>query len=207
MTGPTNKSKQRKLEILKAAQELFNVRGFQDTSVDDIMKKAGAAKGVFYYYFKTKDQLLDALIEQNVAEAVRVASVIIENQSLNALQKLQYILIEEFKAGRTGSDPANHLHNIKKVDMHQRIIAGMVEKLSPVIAKVVEQGISEGLFKTEYTLEVTEIVLAGILFVTDLGIFKWSGEQYLRKIKASEVLIEKALGLESGSLVILSDLL
>ncbi|MCX8132234.1 MAG: TetR/AcrR family transcriptional regulator [Clostridia bacterium] len=207
MTGPTNKSKERKHEILKAAQELFNTRGFQDTSVNDIMKKVGVAKGVFYYYFKTKDQVLDTLVSENIMEIAEAMEEIVQKSDIDALQKLKFMLAEEFKASMKSDSPDNHLHNIKNVDMHQRVMVAMVEILAPIIARVVDQGIKEGIFKTEYSLEVCEIVISGIHFITDLGIFQWDREQYLKRVRASEELIEKALGIKQGSFAFLSDLL
>ena len=203
MTGSTDKSRNRKLKILKVAQELFNSDGFQETTVDDIMRGVGAAKGAFYYYFDTKEQVLDCLIDNSINKKVSAVSSVLEKPGMNALQKLQIILQEEFKTGMESYDPKNHVHNIKNVDMHQKIIAGMVERFAPLIGKVVEQGINEGRFRTEYPLEVSQIVVAGVHFVTDLGIFKWSAEQYLSRIKASEELIEKVLCIQKGSLSIL----
>lgn len=97
--------------------------------------------------------------------------------------------------------------NIKNVDMHQKILVGMVQRFAPIIAALIRQGINEGLFKTEYPLEVSEIIVAGVHFITDLGIFMWTREEYIKKVKASEELIEKALCIKQGSFAFLSDLL
>jgi AcrR family transcriptional regulator len=207
MVKSTNKSKQRRNEILQASQELFNKKGFHDTSINDIMKKVGAAKGVFYYYFETKDQILDTLIGQHIANIVETVEAALDKPGLNALEKLRCVLEEEFRLSMANYNPDNHIHNIKNVDMHQRILVGMVEKFSPVISELVKQGINEGLFKTDYPLEVSQIIVAGVHFVTDLGIFKWSGEEYTKRIKASEELIEKALCIKQGSFAFLSELL
>lgn len=207
MTKPTNKSKQRKNDILKATQALFISKGFQETSINDIMRKAGAAKGAFYYYFESKDQVLDILIQQQIDKIVLAVEKVLDQSGLNALQKLQRVLEEEFKANMEDYDPDNHLHSIKNVDMHQRILEGMVRRFAPVIAGVINQGIDEGLFKTEYPLEASEIIIAGVNFITDYGIFRWTRDEYLRRIKASEELIEKALSIEPGSFSFLSEML
>lgn len=207
MTKPTNKSKQRKIDILKTSQELFNSKGFQETSINDIMRKVGVVKGGFYYYFKTKDQILETLIEQQITNIEESVGRVLDHSGLNALQKLQCVLEEEFKASMEDYNPENHIHNIKNVDMHQRILVGMVQRFAPIIAALVEQGVKEGLFKTDYPLEVSEIIVAGVHFITDLGIFKWTKEEYIRKVKASEELIEKALCIKQGGFSFLSELL
>jgi hypothetical protein len=86
-------------------------------------------------------------------------------------------------------------------------MVSMVEKLAPVIGQVIRQGVDEGAFKTEHPLEVSEIIISGVHFITDLGIFNWNKEQYLKRVKASEELIEKALGIESGIFNFLTEML
>jgi AcrR family transcriptional regulator len=207
MSGQTKKSRERRQEILKAAQILFHIKGFQNTSINDIMKHIGAAKGVFYYYFETKEQVLDTLVDMLINETVVAMSIVLERADMNALQKLKYILQEEFRISMENITPDYHIHNIKNVDMHQKIFVSMVNKQAPLIGQIVEQGIQEGIFKTKYPLEVSEIIIAGTHFITDLGIFDWNKEEYLRRIRASEELIEKALCIEEGSLHFLSEML
>ena len=52
--------------ILDAASRLIHVRGFNNTSVDDILRESGVGKGNFYYYFKSKDELGFAILERSV---------------------------------------------------------------------------------------------------------------------------------------------
>ena len=54
MAKPNMKSK-----IVDAAWELFYEKGYNDTTVEDIIKLSGTTKGSFYYYFGSKDSLLD----------------------------------------------------------------------------------------------------------------------------------------------------
>lgn len=50
-----------KEKIVNAAWELFHIKGYEDTTVEDIIAAAGTSKGTFYYYFERKDSLLDTL--------------------------------------------------------------------------------------------------------------------------------------------------
>ena len=50
-----------KNQIMEAAWELFLEKGYEKTTVNDIIKKAGTSKGGFYYYFKAKEELLKIL--------------------------------------------------------------------------------------------------------------------------------------------------
>ena len=54
----------RKNEILDAAGILFSEKGYDNTSVTDIMNAVGIAKGTLYHHFKSKEDIMDALIKR-----------------------------------------------------------------------------------------------------------------------------------------------
>ena len=60
----------RMTEILDAAEELFYVRGYHETAVSDIVKSNGVAQGTFYYYFKSKEEVLEALINRQISKFI-----------------------------------------------------------------------------------------------------------------------------------------
>lgn len=57
-------TEERKDEILDAALEVFSEAGLQEASVDDVVERAGLSKGTLYWYFKSKDSLISALIRR-----------------------------------------------------------------------------------------------------------------------------------------------
>jgi AcrR family transcriptional regulator len=67
--GDASPAKERKrLKLIRAATELFVAQGYRKTSVDEVAKRAGVAKGTVYLYFKTKGELLlGAIIEEKKA--------------------------------------------------------------------------------------------------------------------------------------------
>jgi AcrR family transcriptional regulator len=58
--------------LLEAAKELFAARGMQSTAVAEVAERADIATGSFYSYFRTKDELLDALLEEEFAAQLRL---------------------------------------------------------------------------------------------------------------------------------------
>ena len=58
MTIETENQKSVKGRIVAAAWQLFYEKGYNGTTVDDIIDLSGTSKGSFYYYFNTKDELL-----------------------------------------------------------------------------------------------------------------------------------------------------
>lgn len=62
---------ERRDEILAAARALFADRGIARTSISDIAEHVGITRGLIYHYFTAKDELVDAVLEQYIAEVVR----------------------------------------------------------------------------------------------------------------------------------------
>ena len=56
------KGERRRQELLRIAYSMFISRGYENTSVDDIIEEAGIAKGTYYYYFESKEQMLEEVI-------------------------------------------------------------------------------------------------------------------------------------------------
>ncbi|MEI3178564.1 MAG: helix-turn-helix domain-containing protein [Lachnospiraceae bacterium] len=57
-------AEERKNEILDVAERLFGEKGFDNTSTNDILEEIGIARGTLYYHFKSKEDILDAMIER-----------------------------------------------------------------------------------------------------------------------------------------------
>ena len=63
----------RRNEILDKAESLFEVKGYNKTTVNDILREVNIAKGTFYYYFKSKEEVLDAVIDRYLEIALEWA--------------------------------------------------------------------------------------------------------------------------------------
>ena len=75
------KGEKRKQELLKIAYDMFLSRGYENTSVDEIIAGAQIAKGTFYYYFPSKEQLLEAVIDMMIGSEAETVRQITENQA------------------------------------------------------------------------------------------------------------------------------
>jgi len=85
--GKVDENKQQKLEALyKNAYDLFLTQGIEKTSISDIAKKAGVAKGTFYLYFTDKYDIRDQLIAKTADKLFRKASIAMENEHIPSLE-------------------------------------------------------------------------------------------------------------------------
>lgn len=186
---------ERRNEILDAAQELFMNKGFEETSVSDIVKKVGVAQGTFYYYFDSKDTILNAILDRFMAYINGVFKDIAENPELDALQKLQTMLnFDEIFQFALGADTLTaYVHREENIALHQRFMEKIFAALTPTIAEVIRQGVSEGHFNTAYPVETVEILLMGLG-----GYFHryYFGDQqvFLSKARAMEDILERLFG-------------
>lgn len=67
------KKEKKRIALLNTAFELFTVKGFSQTSINDIVEKAGVAKGTFYLYFKDKDDIRNQLISSKASQIFKNA--------------------------------------------------------------------------------------------------------------------------------------
>jgi AcrR family transcriptional regulator len=68
-------------EFIAAAARLFRANGFDAVSVDDIVSATGVAKGTFYLYFKTKADIVQAVLEKSLRELDQRTSAALANSS------------------------------------------------------------------------------------------------------------------------------
>lgn len=158
MARPVKKSpEQWKKEILDAAQKLFLSKGYEETAVSDIMEAAGGAKGMFYRFFQSKEEVMHALgnrmfFENNPFELIR------ERDDLNGLQKIRLLLT------LNRSDEERNRLNMEAVGILKdpRILAAAVEEnrrvLTPLWRALLEEGKKDGSVESEYTRELAELL-------------------------------------------------
>lgn len=198
MVRIVKKSAERKADILKAARYLFQTKKYDKTTMQDVMETLGIAKGTIYHYFKSKEALLEAVIEDIVDQHIKHIQSILKQAKGNALTKMQ-ILAEKGNISTDNPEFLEELHQRGNEAMHIRILAATLIKLFPLYAALIEQGCKEGIFQTDSPLESAELLLSGMQFLTDMGIYPWPEEDLIRRVQAFPKIIEKQLNAPEGS--------
>lgn len=192
MVRVVKKPEERRREIVSASRSLFLKKGYENTTMQDVMTILQIAKGTTYHYFKSKEELLEAVVEDMAAEYMTAVETALNNCQGNALDKMRVL----FFAGRMPSeqkDAIKNLHISGNMGMHVRLLAVTLTRLAPLYASVISQGCEEGLFHTEHPLECAEILLAGIQFITDTGCYPWNEQDLKRRTKSIPAVIENQL--------------
>ena len=169
---------ERRKEILETAERLFITKGYTKTTVNDILKEIGIAKGTFYHYFKSKEEVMDEIIMRIIKEDVAKAKVIVSNPNIPVLEKLFRVLIEQSpKSGDVKDKMIEQFHQPNNAEMHQKSLVQSIILLSPVLTEVLEQGIEEGIFSTSYPQETIELLLSSAQVIFDDGLFQWKPKE------------------------------
>jgi AcrR family transcriptional regulator len=191
----------RKREIIKAARDLFQKGDYESTTMQAIMDELNIAKGTIYHYFASKEELLEAVVEDLISERIQAKNEAInssEYKALDALEKLR--LFTTFnRLAEDNERILEELHRPGNTIVHTRQIGRFLTMLAPFYAEVIQEGCDQGLFKTDHPLECAEFLLAGIQFITDVGFYPWTDDQLARRMKAIPSLVEAQLGAPEGS--------
>lgn len=121
---------QRRAEILDTARRLFTTRGFQSTSVEDILTEVGIAKGTLYYHFSSKEEILRALIARTADGIADRARAIAEGRQ-PAVPKLLAIAAAA-RVDEPELELAEELHAPGNAEFHVLTIVETVRRLTPI---------------------------------------------------------------------------
>lgn len=193
---------ERKAEIVRAARHFIQSSEYEKMTLQDVMTRLKIAKGTIYHYFKSKEELLEAVVENIVNEYIEKMQILIQQIKGTALQKMQILL--ENKREVTSASILQQLHKKGNEAMHVRLLATSLIKQAPLYAQLIQQGCSEGVFETDRPLECAEFILSAVQFLTDMGIYPWPKEDLARRIQAFPKLIERQLKATPGSFDFLS---
>lgn len=189
---------ERRQEIVEAARDLFDRQGYRNTTIADVMDHLGIAKGTIYHYFKSKEELLEAVIEMTVDESIEQMRRLVDEMEGSALEKFRR-LVEAGRMADEHDDILDHLHQPGNVGMHTQLLMAVIAKQAPLYAELIRQGCEEGVFQVEHPLETAEFVLIGVQFLTDMGIYPWAEEDLMRRAMAIPAMVEAQLNAPAGS--------
>jgi AcrR family transcriptional regulator len=198
MARIVKKAEIRRQEIVAAARQLFQTKEYEKTTMQDVMDQLGIAKGTIYHYFKSKEELLEAVVENIVEDDIASKQIIVKEISGNALEKIR-TLIRAGSMADNNAEILGHLHHPGNLGMHIRQLAVTLMRQAPLYGALIRQGCEEGLFQTEHPLECAEFILTAVQFLTDMGIHPWTQEDLIRRAMAFPPMIESLLKARQGS--------
>lgn len=189
----------RRNEILDAAEHLFVTKGFDKTSTNDILARVGIARGTLYYHFKSKEDILNAMIERITETLVGRAGKIASQKEIPLLQRLTETMMALNLDSDLGHEIMEQVHKPQNALMHQKMQEHLLAGVIPLLTGMIEEGIAQGICQTDYAAEAAEMLLIYSNTVFD-DLVERTEEERQRKIAAFIYHTERLLGMPGDSM-------
>ena len=205
-----------KVKILETAHLLFSDKGYDNTSVNDIINKLNISKGAFYHYFNSKDEVLDAIIMNYSIEAVDMLYEIAYDSSLNGLEKYKKMFSETQKLRKQNAEKFSFLSKLFLTEgnllFRHRYVEKILELTKQPFIIILKQGIKERLFVINDPEETAELIIRlGNIYRTKIALLSLTHNDNPNiRLKIKNIIefmqdtVERLLGLDSGTLDIIS---
>jgi AcrR family transcriptional regulator len=200
MVRVVKKPEERRKDIITLATKLFWENDYEKTSMNQIVSELGIAKGTVYHYFKSKEELMFAVIDDEVVNYIKMMKRALKKAPVDAVDRFIYLLRKGVVADRSKSE---HLHKSGNNVLHTRLLAKLISELALIYADVIKDGCDQGVFKCQRPLETAEFLLSPA-FIVDVGVYPWSEETLKRRQSAFPAIIETQLGTKKGAFKALS---
>ncbi|SEI96299.1 transcriptional regulator, TetR family [Propionispira arboris] len=190
--------KVRQEELIDAALALFSSAGYKKTMIVDIVKRAGVAKGTFFYYFSTKEAVLEAICSRWAIEIA--ASYQRKSKAHTAIKKLQSFISELMLPSQV-DELIDKLWDEKEFNLVYTIWQQQVESIfNPLLHEIIEQGNQEGSMQAPHIKETIAFFWSTVDCLFDVAFLKEPEEVFLIKVKIAGSVLERILGIEEGKL-------
>lgn len=163
MTQPLAPPRSTREQIVDAAYGLFMAHGYDSTSVRAVIEVVGIAKGTFYHHFRSKEDLLDAMTDRLIADATALMQPILDDPALSALQKFKqaFARVGVWKLERRELmiDMLRVVNHPSNAVLRMRMHGASLVAMEPVLGRIIEQGVAEGVFHTRYPRQMARSTL------------------------------------------------
>jgi len=203
--------------FLDAAQRLIQLKGYESTSVQDILHEVRTSKGAFYHYFDSKGALLNGVVERMVEAALTAVTPIVEDPDLPADLKLRGVF-DGIAAWKTAQKDLllalteNWMSDDNAI-VREKFRRSVVLRMTPLIARIIRQGRDEGRFSASDPSHAAIVFVSMLLALNqeaaELFVARQADEitfDDVRRILAAYAeALERILGAPSGSMPLVDE--
>ena len=205
----------RRSELLAASEKLFYTKGYENTSVQDILDAVGFSKGGFYHHFDSKMAVLEAICQQRAEEICQSAMKAAAQPNLSACEKLNVLLASStlWQSDHPGFVmlliQAAYCEN--GALMREKMKACQLSGMQDVLEGVLREGVESGEFFVDEIETTAGLVLRLYMQLADEIAFLLAGEENelllcekaIAKMRAYRTAIERLLLAPFGSIVLI----
>ncbi|AAM03816.1 TPA: TetR/AcrR family transcriptional regulator [Methanosarcina acetivorans] len=192
MARVTKTVEERHQEIIDTAKALFMENGFDKTQISDIAKRMNVAQGLVYHYFKSKTEMLYAVIDELAEEKQKEMETVMNRTESTALEKLTMLLSFKMNSDNFGKLMPSISSDVAIIEYCSIKKAAVA---MPILLSLIKQGNSDGSWNCDYPEESALFILRGLSGFSD------STDDLAVKTEKEQILIHiifKVLGLPSN---------
>ena len=188
----------RRAEIMDAAMILFMEKGYTNTTTQDIVDKVNISRGLLYYHFKNKEDILYCLVEQYSDRLLKDIYSIVYYEDKTAIEKIRSFIDVTIISSENVSAEGTVLQKTVDLEENQymldKLSHKLVEKLTIYFEKIISQGIAEKVFSVKYPLETAEFLMTAYVFVSNnISIRDSKKEPISDYLNAFKIILEQSL--------------
>lgn len=192
--------------ILDVAEKMFIEQGFDQTSIAQILDATQIAKGTLYYYFTSKEEIMDAIIERWIEQSFEQVRNWVERKQLPILERLIGALAS-LNMQKDGQELLDHLHAPQNALLHEKTNQILLSKVPEILYPLFQEGFQTGEMQTTYPYESIEMMLAYSLQLFDSSFQKLNRAKKDQKIQAFIYLLERIFQTKEGYFASLAQLI
>ena len=199
--------KSKKEQILDMSFSLFLEKGYDNTSISDILSKLDIARGTLYYHFESKEAIMDAIIERTAKKIVEEAKAIVLQKGLSVHEKIFLLFYESSMRRLSGGElMIDYLNQPQNALFHEKSNRAFIQKISPILGDIISEGVKEGIFDNAFPYESAELILAMIMGFMDVPYENTGENDSERRMESLLYNMERMLGAKEGSFAKLKEL-
>lgn len=191
------KAEATRLMILQKAFELIYVKGYQTTSIDDIIATTKVTKGAFYYHFKTKDEMGLAIINEILKPTLTnsfIEPLQTEENPLDAIYNLMDNLLmkNDFLKVEYGCPASNFTQEMTPWNSEfNKALNELTQEWTKAITATIERGKKNGTIRKDVNAkQVTIFVMSGYWGIRNLGKLENSKKVYISYLKQLKIYLD-----------------
>ena len=152
---------ERRNEIIETAGKLFEEKGYEQTQVQDIVNEIGVAKGLFYYYFKSKDEVMEELADRYADAIIDAVNKLID-KDIATFDKINRIFQIFIDSAEKKSGIFMGILNVKNGITHERNFFNVGKKMVPLVTELILSGNDNGECNCSDPKFITEFLVSGL---------------------------------------------
>jgi AcrR family transcriptional regulator len=154
-------------ELIEAAERIFAAKGYEETTVSDIVKEINVAQGTFCYYFGSNDEVMEAMIEKDLEALEHKVTGILESQE-SPEKKLSDVVNRIIGTSATKKDIRSYHHDGSSRS-HERLERRIIARLAPLLTGMLSEGSRKGDFDHQHSEDASEFILVQPLCTSSTG--------------------------------------